>query len=255
MASANWDKQQTKLPSMEWGEITSRFQTWGGSFERWRSCRAPFCVGTRGGGPPWPSSPPLKCPGWQSAEWSSRSYPTSSWCFHPRFLSIRKTKTKQNKSSRHLSKFKTDSINKQNHQLISYSIKGYGFLPVPTKNGWPTNPSAWNGRVEGDGNINNNNDNNDNNDNNNNKWEAPSAPMETSLTPLLAMKSRALLTLAILWKRILPRSGLGSVSPEITSRSSISFRPLRKSSSMLSMPVPALRRCELHHAVNVYSNK
>ena len=79
----------------------------------------------------------------------------------------------------------------------------------------------------------------------------PSAPMETSLTPLLAIKSRALLTLAILWKRILPRSGLGSVSPEITSRSSISFRPLRKSSSMFSMPVPALRRCELHHAVNV----
>ena len=27
----------------------------------------------------------------------------------------------------------------------------------------------------------------------------PSAPMETNLTPLLAMKSRALLTLAILW--------------------------------------------------------
>ena len=28
---------------------------------------------------------------------------------------------------------------------------------------------------------------------------SPSAPMDTSLTPLLAMKSRALLTLAILW--------------------------------------------------------
>ena len=28
---------------------------------------------------------------------------------------------------------------------------------------------------------------------------SPSAPMETNLTPLLAMKSRALLTLAILW--------------------------------------------------------
>lgn len=41
----------------------------------------------------------------------------------------------------------------------------------------------------------------------------PSAPMDTSLTPLLAMKSRALLTLAILWKRILPLSGLGSLSP------------------------------------------
>lgn len=42
---------------------------------------------------------------------------------------------------------------------------------------------------------------------------SPSAPMDTSLTPLLAMKSRALLTLAILWKRILPLSGLGSLSP------------------------------------------
>lgn len=77
--------------------------------------------------------------------------------------------------------------------------------------------------------------------------------METSLTPLLAMKSSALLTLAILWKRILPRSGLGSVSPEITSSSSISFRPLRKSSSMFSIDVPALRRWELHHAVNVWN--
>lgn len=44
----------------------------------------------------------------------------------------------------------------------------------------------------------------------------PSAPMDTSLTPLLAMKSSALLTLAILWNLILPRSGLGSVSPEMT---------------------------------------
>ncbi|CAN7948238.1 unnamed protein product [Ixodes hexagonus] len=78
-----------------------------------------------------------------------------------------------------------------------------------------------------------------------------SAPMETSFTPLLAMKSSALFTLAILWKRILPLSGLGSVSPEMTSRSSMSLRPLRKSSSMLSIWVPALRRCELHQAVNV----
>ena len=75
--------------------------------------------------------------------------------------------------------------------------------------------------------------------------------METSLTPLLAMKSRALLTLAILWKRILPRSGLGNVSPEMTSSKSINLRPLRKSSSMFSIPVPALRRWELHQAVNV----
>lgn len=41
----------------------------------------------------------------------------------------------------------------------------------------------------------------------------PSAPIETSLTPLLAMKSRALFTLLILWTLILPRSGLGSRSP------------------------------------------
>merc|ERR1719153_2142778 len=76
-----------------------------------------------------------------------------------------------------------------------------------------------------------------------------SAPMETSLTPLDAMKSRALLTLAILWKRILPRSGLGRVSPDITSKRSMSLRPFRNSSSMLSMRVPAFRRGELHHAV------
>lgn len=41
----------------------------------------------------------------------------------------------------------------------------------------------------------------------------PSAPIETSLTPLLVMKSKALLTLLILWTLILPRSGLGSRSP------------------------------------------
>lgn len=43
---------------------------------------------------------------------------------------------------------------------------------------------------------------------------SPSAPMDTSLTPLLAMKSRALLTLEILCTRILPRSGLARRSPE-----------------------------------------
>lgn len=37
--------------------------------------------------------------------------------------------------------------------------------------------------------------------------------MDTSLTPLLAMKSRALLTLEILWTRILPLSGLAKRSP------------------------------------------
>lgn len=41
----------------------------------------------------------------------------------------------------------------------------------------------------------------------------PSAPIETSFTPLLVMKSKALLTLAILWKRIFPLSGLGNLSP------------------------------------------
>ena len=78
-----------------------------------------------------------------------------------------------------------------------------------------------------------------------------SAPMETRRTPFDWIKSRALLTLAILWKRILPRSGLGRRSPEITSKRSISLRPLRKSTSMASIPVPALRRWELHQAVNV----
>lgn len=43
---------------------------------------------------------------------------------------------------------------------------------------------------------------------------SPSAPIDTSLTPLLQMKSKALFTLAILWKRILPLSGLGSLSPK-----------------------------------------
>lgn len=138
--------------------------------------------------------------------------------------------------------------------------------------------------------------------------------MDTSLTPLLAMKSRALLTLAILWKRILPLSGLGSLSPgckrrgqesevmrgswrhcsqttpphhhqvplalcdllpqlsgwpqvlgslymglhpspEMTSKSNMSLRPLRKSSSMFSIWVPALRRCELHQAVKVWGQR
>lgn len=41
----------------------------------------------------------------------------------------------------------------------------------------------------------------------------PSAPMETSFTPLLVMNSSALLTLAILWNRIFPLSGLGNLSP------------------------------------------
>lgn len=95
-------------------------------------------------------------------------------------------------------------------------------------------------------------------------WEArrgsPSAPMETSLTPLLAMKSRALLTLEILWTLIFPRSGLARRSPahkhtsvnisrpangggrgrprrlpEMTSSSSMSLRPSRRSSSMFSI--------------------
>jgi hypothetical protein len=60
-----------------------------------------------------------------------------------------------------------------------------------------------------------------------------------------------LLTFAILWNLIFPRSGLGNVSPEMTSRSNINLSPLRKSSSMFSMAVPAFRRCELHHAVKV----
>lgn len=91
-----------------------------------------------------------------------------------------------------------------------------------------------------------------------------SAPIDTSLTPFDAMKSRALLTLAIcqrkqpidhqfglgqrlineitLWKRIFPRSGFGRVSPEMTSSRSMSLSPLRKSSSILSIAVPALRK-------------
>ena len=121
----------------------------------------------------------------------------------------------------------------------------------------------------------------------------PSAPMETNLTPLLAMKSRALLTLAILWNLksctnnfpgskmhhwlfiqvdkglkkwrwklpisdwnthlILPLSGLGRVSPEMTSRSSMSFRPFLKSSSMFSIWVPAFLKWELTQAVKVWT--
>lgn len=63
----------------------------------------------------------------------------------------------------------------------------------------------------------------------------PSAPMDTNLTPLDAMKSKALLTLAILWNLIFPLSGLGSCSPEITSNNNINFKPFRKSSSMFSI--------------------
>lgn len=54
-----------------------------------------------------------------------------------------------------------------------------------------------------------------------------------------------------LWNRILPRSGFGSVSPEMTSSKSMSLSPLRKSSSMLSMAVPAFLRWLLHQAVKV----
>uniref|UniRef100_A0A2M3ZLG9 Uncharacterized protein n=1 Tax=Anopheles braziliensis TaxID=58242 RepID=A0A2M3ZLG9_9DIPT len=79
-----------------------------------------------------------------------------------------------------------------------------------------------------------------------------SAPIDTSFTPFDAMKSSALFTLAILWKRILPRSGFGRVSPEMTSSRSMSLSPLRKSSSMFSIAVPALRRWLLHHAVKVF---
>lgn len=105
------------------------------------------------------------------------------------------------------------------------------------------------------------------------------------MTPLLVMKSKALLTLLILWTLILPRSGLGSRSPadvnvqvvqhlkmvlrrtdslcifpsakakeglpEMTSSRSMSFSPSLKSSSMFSICVPAFLRWELHHAVNV----
>ena len=81
----------------------------------------------------------------------------------------------------------------------------------------------------------------------------PSAPMDTNFTPLQAIKSRALLTLAILWNLIFPRSGLGNVSPEMTSKRSISFNPLRKSSSIFSIWVPAFRRWELTQAVNVWN--
>lgn len=41
------------------------------------------------------------------------------------------------------------------------------------------------------------------------------------------------------------------LSPEMTSRSNMSLSPSLKSSSMFSICVPALRRWELHHAVNV----
>ena len=47
---------------------------------------------------------------------------------------------------------------------------------------------------------------------------SPSAPMDTSLTPLLAMKSRALFTLEILCTLILPLSGLARRSPEYRPR-------------------------------------
>lgn len=49
--------------------------------------------------------------------------------------------------------------------------------------------------------------------------------------------------------------GQWSTSPEMTSSSSMSFRPSRKSSSMFSICVPALRRWELHHAVNVWAKE
>lgn len=45
--------------------------------------------------------------------------------------------------------------------------------------------------------------------------------------------------------------GNASDQPEMTSKSSISFRPFLKSSSMFSIWVPAFLRWELHQAVKV----
>ena len=41
----------------------------------------------------------------------------------------------------------------------------------------------------------------------------------------------------------------------LTSSSSMSLSPFLNSSSMLSMRVPALRRCELHQAVKVWKER
>ena len=82
----------------------------------------------------------------------------------------------------------------------------------------------------------------------------PSAPILTSFTPLLSMNCNALFTFAILWNLILPLSGLGSCSPDMTSSNNISLRPFLKSSSMFSIWVPAFLKWELHHAVNVCKN-
>lgn len=75
--------------------------------------------------------------------------------------------------------------------------------------------------------------------------------MDTNFTPLLITKFNALFTLAILWKRILPFSGLGNFSLAITSNNLINDKPSRKSCSISLMVISTLRRCELHHAVKV----
>lgn len=81
--------------------------------------------------------------------------------------------------------------------------------------------------------------------------DLPSDPMETNRTPLLSINCSALLTFDSLWMRIFPRSGFSSCSPDMISSNNISLSPLRKSSSMFSICVPAFLRWELHHAVNV----
>lgn len=84
------------------------------------------------------------------------------------------------------------------------------------------------------------------------RMHIPSGPIETSLTPLSSMNRNDLLTLAIRWNRILPRSGLGSCSPAMTSNSNISFSPSRKSSAMSPIWELTFVRWELHQAVNAY---
>ena len=62
-------------------------------------------------------------------------------------------------------------------------------------------------------------------------------------------------TASIFSHLIFPRSGLGRVSPEMTSSNNMSFRPFLKSSSIFSICVPAFLRWELTHAVKVWKGE
>ena len=82
-----------------------------------------------------------------------------------------------------------------------------------------------------------------------------SAPIDTSLTPLLSRNFNALFTLAILCHICSPRSGLLNCSPVTCSSSNKRFRPSLKSSSIVWIWTLHFFKWKLHQAKNVLNRK